>query len=60
MKNQDRERFFGIVGKVDGTDIILQYKPGGIFHGKHFCKRKKHYSIDLCAFATHKRDLFIP
>lgn len=36
MKNQDREGFLGAVEKVDGTDIVLWYKPGGVFHGEHF------------------------
>ena len=32
----ERERFSGAVDKVDGTDIVLKYKPGGIFDGKMF------------------------
>ena len=49
MQNQDRKGFLGAVGKVDGTDIVLHYKPGGKFHGEHFYTRKKRYAIDLCA-----------
>lgn len=33
MKNSDREGFLGAVGKLDGTDIVLKFKPGGIFKG---------------------------
>ena len=32
MKNQDRGRFLSAIGKIDGTDIVLQYKPSGVFH----------------------------
>lgn len=44
MKNSDRERFLGSVGKLDGTDIVLKFKPGGIFKGEIFFNRKKHYA----------------
>lgn len=37
-----------MIGKIDGTDIILQYKSGEIFHREHFYIWKKRYSIDLC------------
>lgn len=47
IKNQDCERFFGTIEKVDGKDIILQYKLGGVFYRKHFYTWKKRYSIDL-------------
>ncbi len=36
MRNQDRGGFLGVIEKVDGTDIVLQYKPGGVFHGEYF------------------------
>lgn len=55
MRNQDRKGFLGAIRKVDGTDIILQYKPGGVFHGKHFYTRKKHYSIDLYAVCDSQK-----
>ena len=59
MRNQDREGCLGAIGKVDGTDIVLQYKPGGVFHGEHFYTRKKRYSIDLCAVCdSRKRFLY--
>lgn len=47
MRNQDQKEFFGAIEKVDGIDIILQYKPGGVFYGKHLYTRKKRYSIAL-------------
>lgn len=49
MRNQDQKRFLDIVGKVDDIDIVLQYKPGRIFHRKHFYTQKKRYAINLCA-----------
>ncbi len=55
MRNQDRGRFLGVIGKVDGTDIVLQYKPGGVFHGEHFYSRKKLYAIDLCAVCDSQK-----
>ena len=55
MRNQDREGFLGAIGKVDGTDIVLKYKPGGVFHGEHFYTRKKRYSIDLCAVCDSQK-----
>lgn len=47
--NDIREGFSGAVGKVDGTYIVLQYKPGGVFDGEQFFNRKKRYAVDLCA-----------
>lgn len=59
MRNQNRSGFLRAIGKVDGTDIVLQYKPGGIFHGKHFYTRKKRYAIDLCTVCdSHKRFIY--
>ena len=49
IRNQDRKEFLGVVENVDSMDIVLQYKPGGVFHGKHFYTLKKRYSIDVCA-----------
>ena len=49
MRNQDRKGFLEVIGKVDDTDIVLQYKLGGVFHEEHFYTRKKRYSIDLYA-----------
>lgn len=49
MANDDREGFLGAIGKADGTDIILEYKPGEAFNGENFFSRKKRYAIDLCA-----------
>ena len=34
--NEEKARFIGAVGKLDGTDIILAEKPGGIFHPNDF------------------------
>ncbi len=49
MKNSDREGFFGVVRKLDGTDIVLKFKPGEIFKGEIFFNWKKRYVLDLCA-----------
>lgn len=49
MNNNSRERFLGVVGKINGIDIILKYKPGGIYKGETFFTRKKVYALDLCA-----------
>lgn len=49
LANQERAGFLGAVGKADGTDIVLHYKPGGELLGEHFFNRKKRYAIDLCA-----------
>lgn len=43
MRNSDREGFLGTVGKLDGTDIVLKFKPGGIFKEEIFFNRKKCY-----------------
>ena len=59
MRNQDREGFLGAIGKVDGTDIVLQYKLGGVFHGEHFYMRKKRYSIDLCAGLRLSKTIYL-
>lgn len=37
------------MGKVDGTDIVLKNKPGGVDNGKIFFTQKKKYALDLCA-----------
>lgn len=61
MRNQGREGFLGAIGKVDGTDIVLQYKPSGVFHGEHFYTRKKNAILLIYVrFATLKNDLSIP
>lgn len=41
MKNNDRERFLGAVGKLDGINIMLKLKPGGIFKKRNFFQLKK-------------------
>ena len=41
MENDTREGFLGCIGKVDGTDIILKNKPGGVYNGEIFLTRKK-------------------
>lgn len=48
-KNEDREGFEGVVGKIDGSDIPLDAKPGGKFDPANFFNRKKRYALDLCA-----------
>lgn len=40
---------------MDGTDIILQYKLGEVFHGEHFYTPKKRYSIDLCVVCDSRK-----
>ena len=36
MENDTREGFLGCMGKVDGTDIVLKNKPGGVYNGEIF------------------------
>ncbi len=55
MRNQDQRGFFGVIGKADSTDIVLQYKPDGVFHGEHFYTWKKRYAIDLCAVCDSQK-----
>lgn len=60
MENNQREGFLGCVGKVDGTDIALKHKPGGIYNGEIFFTRKKRYALDLCAICnSSKRFIYI-
>ena len=60
MKNSDREGFLGAVGKLDDTDIVLKFKPGGIFKGGIFFNRKKRYALDLCTICdSSKRFTYI-
>ena len=60
MKNSDWEGFFGAVGKLDGTDIVLKFKPGRIFKGEIFFNWKKRYALDLCAvYDSSKRFIYI-
>ena len=49
FKNYDRAGFVGAVGSLDGTDIVLDYKPGGEYQGEQFFNRKKKYALDVCA-----------
>ena len=49
LRNDTREGFIGAIGKVDGTDIVLHYKPGGKYLGETFWNQKKRYALDLCA-----------
>lgn len=57
MRNQDQERFFNTIKKVDGINIVLQYKPGRVFYGEHFYMRKKCYSINLCIVCNFQKRL---
>lgn len=60
MKNSDWEGFLGVVGKLDGTDIVLKFKPGGIFKGEIFFNRKKRQAVDLCTLCdSSKRFTYI-
>ena len=36
LQNQEQAGFLGAVGKVDETDIVLHYKPGGKLLGEHY------------------------
>lgn len=49
LPNQEHAGFLGAVEKVDRTDIVLHYKPGGELLGEYFFNRKKRYAIDLYA-----------
>lgn len=53
----EQERFSGVVGKIDGTDIVLHYKPGGIFDGEMFWNWKKRYALDVCAVCNSKKEI---
>lgn len=55
MLNDEREGFIGAVGKVDGTNIDLKFKPGGTFKGEPFFTRKKRYSMDLYAICDFSK-----
>ncbi|KAE8182305.1 hypothetical protein CF328_g8556 [Tilletia controversa] len=39
----------GVVGKLDGTDIVLYERPGGSLNGDEFFNRKRRYAINLTA-----------
>lgn len=59
MRKHYRKRFLGTIKTVDGINIILKYKSGRIFHKKHFCIRKKCYSINIYAvFDSQKRFIY--
>lgn len=47
--------FLGVVGKIDGTDIVLETKPGGQYEGELFFNGKKRYAMDLCAVCDSNR-----
>lgn len=55
LENQIRKGFIGVIGKVDGTDIVLLYKPGGDSIGKHYYTRDNQYSIDLFAVCNSNK-----
>lgn len=57
MTNMEQEGFSGAVGKVNGTNIVFKYKPGGIFDGKMFQNQKKRYVLDLCAVCNSKGEI---
>ena len=57
LQNQERAGFIGAVGKVDGTDIVFHYKPGGELLGEHYFNRKKRYAIDLCAVCDSNKKI---
>ncbi len=54
-ENQMRKGLTGAIGKVDGSDIVLLYKPGGDLIGEHYYTRKNQYSIDLCAVCNSSK-----
>lgn len=59
MSNDAREGFLEAVGKIDGMDIVLKYKPGGNYN-EVFFTRKKVYALDLCAVCdSDKRFTYI-
>ena len=55
LENLRRAGFLGCVGKIDGTDIGLPFKPGQDFDGEQFWNRKKRYAIDLCGVCNSDR-----
>ena len=48
FSNSERGGFSGCIGKVDGTDIVLAFKPGGEYDGEHYWNRKSKYALNLC------------
>ncbi|KAE8243924.1 hypothetical protein A4X13_0g6885 [Tilletia indica] len=44
----------GVIGKLDGTDIVLYERPGGTLNGDEFFNRKRRYAINLSAVCNHK------
>lgn len=60
MANQERAGFLKAVGKANGTNIVLHYKPKGELLGEHFFNWKKQYAIDLCAICdSDKRIIYM-
>lgn len=58
MTNIEREGFGRAVGKIDGTDIVLKYKPSGNFgDGAFWYNWKKRYVVDLCAVCNSRKEI---
>ena len=55
--NLQKRGFLGAVGKIDGTDVVLKYKPGGKFNGEQWFNRKKRYAIDLLGVCDRNKKL---
>lgn len=50
MENDYCKRFLGCVEKVDGKDIVLKHKSGGIYNREIFYNWKKRYALDFFIF----------
>lgn len=60
MENDQREGFFGCVGKVNGIDIVLKHKPGKVYNKKIFYIRKKRYALNFYViYNSNKRFIYI-
>lgn len=55
LENQMRKGFTGAIGTVDGTNIVLLYKPGGDLIGKHYYTKKNQYFIELYAVCNSNK-----
>lgn len=56
FENDTREGFIGAVGKIDGTDVVLEYKPCGDYQGESFLNRNNKYALDLCAVCNCRKE----
>lgn len=56
LANDAREGFAGAVGKLDGTDVVLEFKPDGDYQAESFRNRNNKYALDLCAVCNSRKE----